>query len=117
MNKKIWAYFKIAGKFATSKKDKREFMLGAVGIRKDGTMVNSLNSPTWEPAREAHAEYKLTRKLGFDAPEVYIARVRKKDGKFANAKPCASCRKILSTRRVKRVYYTISDSEYGIWYP
>lgn len=116
MQRKIWNYFQMAGRMALSKQDRRTYLLGAIGVRNDGCMVSSMNGPSPVPTREVHAEYKLCRKLDHDAV-VYIARVRVGDGAFVNAKPCASCRKMLRSRRVKKVYYTISNTEYGIWYP
>jgi len=64
---KIWKYFKMAGSIATSKKDRRTYLLGAVAIRGDGCIVKSANGPSPVPAREAHAEYKLCKKLDHGA--------------------------------------------------
>lgn len=116
MNKKILNFFEVAAQTATSKNDRRSFLLGAIGIRNDGAMVRSLNSPTENKNRMAHAECKLCRKLDYYA-EVYVARVRMDTYEFAMARPCSSCRKILRTKRVKRVFYTITHNSYGIWYP
>jgi hypothetical protein len=114
--KKIWNYFEMAGKMATSKEDRRTYLLGAIGIRGDGTIVRSLNGPSRVPAREAHAEYKLCRKLDHGAT-VFVARIRVGDGTFGNARPCQKCRKMLQSRKVKKVYYTIAHNEFGIYYP
>lgn len=116
MKRKIWNYFEIAAKVALSKKDQRAYLLGAIGIRGDGVMVMSLNSPSQDPAREAHAEYKLCKKLDHGAV-VFIARIRISDSAFVNANPCKACRKILKSKKVKKVYYTIGPKEYGCYYP
>ena len=116
MNNKIWTYFELAGKMAVSKQDQRTYLLGAIGIRGDNAIVSSMNAPTPFPTREAHAEYKLVRKLDHGAT-VYVARIRTGDGAFANAKPCKDCMKVLKSRRVKRVYYTIGQNEFGCYYP
>jgi deoxycytidylate deaminase len=116
MQRKIWNYFEMAGRMAISKQDRRTYLLGAIGVRGDGTMVRSMNSPSPIPNREIHAEYKLCRKLDHGAT-VYIARIRVGDGAFVNAKPCLACRKVLRSRRVKKVYYTIGENEYGIYFP
>jgi len=117
MNKKILTFFEVAAKTATSKDDKRSFLLGAIGIRNDGAMVRSLNSPTENKNRKAHAECKLCRKLDYGAKEVYVARVRMDNFEFAMARPCSSCRKILKSKKVRKVFYTINNSQYGVWFP
>lgn len=117
MNRKILSFFEVAARTATSKVDKRSFLLGAIGIRNDGVMVRSLNSPTENKNRKVHAECKLCRKLDYGAEAVYVARVRLDNFEFGMARPCSSCRKILKTKRVKRVFYTISQNSYGVWYP
>jgi len=113
MNKKIFNFFEIAAKTATSKSDGRSFLLGAIGIRKDGTMVRSLNSPTQCPERQVHAECKLCKKLDFGAT-VYVARVRLDNFQFGLSRPCFSCQKIMRHKGVKKAYYTISPTEFGV---
>jgi tRNA(Arg) A34 adenosine deaminase TadA len=114
MNRKILSFFEVAARTATSKVDKRSFLLGAIGIRNDGVMVRSLNSPTENKNRKVHAECKLCRKLDYGAEAVYVARVRLDNFEFGMARPCNDCRKILKSKRVKKVFYTISQTSYGI---
>lgn len=114
MNRKIFNFFTVAAETATSKDDKRSFLLGAIGIRNDGAMVRSLNSPTENKNRMAHAECKLCRKLDYGAKEVYVARVRMDNFEFAMARPCSSCRKILKSKKVRKVFYTINNTSYGV---
>ena len=115
MNKKIFSYFEIAAKLAEKKSalDKRSFLLGAIGIRNDGTMVSTINGSSESPNRHAHAEKKLTRQLDHGAT-VYVVRTRLSDGSFAMARPCQPCFKALISKKVKTIYYSISDVEYGI---
>ena len=114
MNQKIWNYFEIAGKLATKKKDRRYYFLAALGIRSDGTAVSSVNgAPAEGPMREAHAEYRLSKKLDYGAI-VYVARVRIGDGTFGMAKPCLDCQKALRSRGVKKVYYTLGNDKFGV---
>lgn len=96
-----------------SRDDDRAFLLGAIAIRGDGAMVRALNSPTDLPSRQVHAEYRLSRKIDYDAT-VYVARIRLIDGKFGMARPCKNCMKALISKRVKKIYYTINHDEYGI---
>ena len=115
MSQKIWDYFEMAGKIAVSKEDRRSYLLGAIAIRGDGAIVAALNGPSQFPAREAHAEFRLARKLDVGAV-VYIARVKVGDGTFGNAKPCSSCRKILKAKGVNKVFYTLGPKEFGVLY-
>lgn len=110
---KIFSYFEIAGRIAKSKKDKRTFLLGAIGIRRDGAMVSAYNSAATSPTPAAHAEARLVKKLDHNAT-VYVARIALGTGEFAMAKPCHNCERALRSRGVKRVYYTIGPKEYGI---
>jgi hypothetical protein len=113
MNRRVFDYFEIAGKLASSRDDGRAFLLGAIGLRKDGAMVSAINAVAQSPNRQLHAEYKLSKKLDRGSV-IYVARVRLLDGEFAMAKPCHDCEKVLRSRYVRRVYYTIANNEYGV---
>lgn len=113
MNRKILNFFEIAARTATSKNDRRAFFIGAIGIRHDGVMVKAFNSPSENKNRCIHAEYRLSKKLDYDA-DVYVARVRMDDYEFGMARPCVSCQKILKTKKVKKVYYTINKDKFGV---
>lgn len=114
MNNKIFSYFEIAGRLALSKSDNRHYVLGAIAIRNDGAIVKSINSPVPEPTRLMHAEYKVCRKIDAGAT-VYVARMKCVDGKlvFAMSRPCHDCNKLLKSKKVKKVYYTIGPDEFG----
>jgi tRNA(Arg) A34 adenosine deaminase TadA len=113
MNIKIFNFFEIAGRIASKKDDRRSFLLGSVGIRSDGKMVSAINSPTELPNRMAHSEFRLSKKLDYGAT-VYVVRVKLCDGKFGLAKPCESCFRALKSKKVNKIYYTISHNEYGV---
>lgn len=116
MNNKVWHYLELAGRTAQKKDDDaRSYWIGALGIRGDGAWVTAANGPAPNKTREVHAEYRLARKLDHGAV-VYVARVRMCDGSFANARPCAACRKVLRSKKVKKVYYTRAKDEFGIMY-
>lgn len=105
--------FYIAALFAASRKDERNYMLGALAIRKDGAIVKSRNSPSMlETNPDAHAEAKLCKKID-KGSIVYVARVNKR-GHFAIARPCKHCMSKLRNKQVIRVYYTINDYEWGV---
>jgi tRNA(Arg) A34 adenosine deaminase TadA len=122
---------RLAAKYSLSNtKDERHFLLGAVGVRKDGRIVHARNDAILDtynrdkPCRfnvykrfpECHAENRLTRKLDFGAT-VYVARVRRGDGMLAMARPCVCCSAVLRAFRVKKVFYTIDPIKYGVWLP
>jgi hypothetical protein len=109
--RKIFYYLEIAGRIGIKRSDdKRQYWLGAVGERNDGTLVFSCNGPTPQPDRCSHAEYKLSKKLDYGAV-VYVARVLR-NGDFAMAKPCKNCIKVLKSKKVKKVYFTIGPNKY-----
>ena len=105
-------FFRRARKVAAKGKDCRSYRLGAVGVRRDGTIVKSKNIPNRLPEPSAHAEARLTRKLDRGAV-VYVVRIDR-EGCLTSARPCASCRHIMKVRGVKRCYYSINEIEYGV---
>lgn len=114
MRREIFDYFNIAGKLTTSKKDDRAFLIGAVAVRDDGTLVKAINSASEFPNRLLHSEYKIAKKCDVGAV-VYVARVRLLNGQFATAKPCFNCEKVLKHRGISKVYYTIDHlGSYGV---
>lgn len=121
----------LASKYAVLKHDDdRVFLLGAVGVRNDGRQVHAQNAPVLDTLKraewakqnvyrrfpESHAEVRLTRKLGFGAV-VYVARVMRANNDLAMARPCECCQNVLRAFKVRKVYYTISNNEWGIWDP
>jgi len=119
-------YLKMAAELAppTIDKDFRDYWLAAVGIREDGVMVSAKNGAasfrttikSYQLLPASHAEGRVLRKLG-KAGIVYVARVSKKDGSLAMARPCGMCQVKLRAAKTIKVYYSINDSQYGIWYP
>ena len=116
MRSSIQYYFNLAKEIAQSKSDKRFFLVGSVGVRKDGVIVGAPNAPTPEPERKTHSEYRTCQKLDHHST-VYVARILRKNGDYAIARPCYDCANVLRSKRVKKVYYTISPNEYGIFDP
>jgi len=113
MRSKTWRYFELAAEEAIKNQhDGRHYLLGCVAVRGDGAIVKASNGPTPVPTREMHAEYRVSKKLDYDAV-VYVARVLR-DGSFGSAMPCASCLKALASKRVKKVYFTISNDNFGM---
>lgn len=104
---------KMAAAMAVLKDDKRTHRLGAVGLRKDGTIVASSNAPNTEPLWATHAEARLVQKLDVGAT-VFVARVMK-DGSWAMAKPCHDCMLMLCGRGVRRVFWTTLDGYGCVW--
>ena len=93
--------------------ERRQFILGAVGLRNDGVFVQSRNLASPLPAPCHHAETRLARKLT-PGSTVWVARVSRRTGGWAMAKPCPNCERRLRSAGVDRVVYTIDDDEYGV---
>lgn len=104
-------FLNLAARISRIKRDSRNYFIGAVGIRADGTLVCAYNGAPPEPCPEHHCEFRLCRKLDRGAI-VYVARTGAY-GDWALSKPCDSCMLRLMSKKVRRVYYTISKGEYG----
>ena len=120
-------FFRMCAEVAASagEEDKRSFLLGAVAIRgRDQTVVRSPNGATHSSATNkdfrvvpsAHAEIRTLKKAG-KGSVLFVARILRRDGSYAMARPCGLCRVYLSSYETKLVYYTIDASHYGIWDP
>lgn len=95
--------------------NKKQYLLGAVAKRTDDAVVVSTNIFTKIPHSSGHAEARVLKKADIGCT-LYVARVTR-DGKWAISKPCENCQKLIRSRRVLKVYYTICENEFGIWYP
>lgn len=114
MRREIFDYFNIAGRLTSKRKDGRAFLIGAVAVRDDGTMVSAINSASEYPNRLLHSEYKIAKKCDVGAV-VYVARVRLLNGQFAMSKPCHNCEKVLKCRGISRIFYSIDHlGSYGV---
>ena len=108
-------YLELAGEIALKRINNRNFYIGALGIRNDQTIVVSKNESAREPTPAVHAEARLAKKLDYGAT-VYVARIKfakTNYAEYALAKPCYDCMRALKHKRVKRVYWTISNTEFG----
>jgi tRNA(Arg) A34 adenosine deaminase TadA len=103
----------VAVKNRSRKIDNRTFLLGAVGERRDGVLVSACNIAAPDYAPHHHAETRLARKLTPNST-VWVARIARKDGSWAMARPCAGCEMRLRQSGVKRVVYTIGPNEWGV---
>lgn len=105
---------RIAAEIADPSTDKnRKAFIGAVSIRKDGTLVysrNGGNPHSQGRMPSVHAEARVLRKSGYGAT-VYVARVLR-NGQFALAKPCGYCQAVLRARKVEMVYYTTGPNSW-----
>lgn len=109
---KIWDYLELAAKAARpNSRCLRNQYLGALAIRKDGAMVCSKNSSSIGTEPKVHAEYRVLQKAGWGST-LFVSRVRS-NGLLALARPCGYCMAAIRAFGVTKVYYTISDDEYG----
>ena len=92
--------------------DKRTHRFVACAVRKDGTAVYARNAAATHPMPSGHAEARVLRKAGKGAI-LYVVRVSK-NGAIRPARPCARCLALIRSKKVFRVIYSISDSEYGV---
>lgn len=114
----------LAASLAITKNPKEDFRahwMAAVGVRGDGTTVSSRNGSVislqchekgWS-FPQAHAEARVCRKMDYNGT-VYVARVSRGSGDLMLARPCYDCEMKMRSRFVKRVYYSVSNTEYGV---
>ena len=114
MRKSIFHYFKIAGQIATKREDKRQFYLAALGIRSsDNVIVKSYNGTAKDPTPNIHAEARCVKKLTPNSV-MYVARIMIGSGAFGCARPCCDCLSAIKNMGLRKVYYTIGNSRYGV---
>lgn len=112
---KVERYFRLAKSIALKGDTNniyRNHRLGAVGVRTDGVVVTANNIPCIQQDAHSHAEARLVRKLNCGS-EIYVVRILRSN-KLSNAHPCIKCQNAMRLRGIRRVYYSISDNEYGV---
>lgn len=107
---KIDKYFALAAKIATKETShRRKALIGAIGIRNDGAVVNAKNLPNQTHCPRVHAEALLCRKID-TGTVVFVARLNR-IGQYANSRPCIHCQIAMRQKGVKKCYYTINETE------
>lgn len=112
MSQKNLAKLIEAAIFAVKRLDQRIHRVGAIGLRSDGTLVKSKNSPSTQKEPLIHAEARLVQKLDVGST-VWVARLNR-SGDLALAKPCIHCEKALKHRGVKRVIYSTGPNSFQV---
>jgi cytidine deaminase len=102
----------IAATQGDSKNAHRQHRLAAIGLRNDGVIVGASNLCCRHKCPEAHAEYRVTKMLTANST-VFVVRVNR-NGQLAMAKPCHGCQSYMKNNGVRRCYYSINDTEYGV---
>jgi tRNA(Arg) A34 adenosine deaminase TadA len=106
---------RLAAYYAKMGDPRRDYYVGCVIQRNDGAIVHSYNSRAEFQNPNIHAEAKALRKTDVGAT-LYVARVTHTNI-LAHAKPCPRCQSRIRNKGISKVIYTISPSEYGVWYP
>ncbi|MCY7362138.1 MAG: hypothetical protein LH629_08760 [Ignavibacteria bacterium] len=109
-------YLKLALQIAKKGRTNKRHHLAAVAIRRDGSLIGRPNVRVQFPSPSAHAEARVLRLAGHGVEVLYVARIMA-DGSAGLARPCVDCQKAIRKAKVKKVIYTISTDEYGVWYP
>lgn len=113
----------------SSNDDNRKFWFGCLGVRNnDGVEVlskngsihllfsQSLNPNEMQRRAEYHAEGRVLKKMT-KGGSLYVARVSRQTGDLILSRPCGLCRAKIRSYRIDKVYYSINNIQYGIWYP
>ncbi len=110
---KITRHFALAAKAACKETThRRKALIGAVGVRNDGAVVSAKNLPNPNLNPRVHAEYLLCRKLD-DNAVVFVVRLTR-TGVYGNSRPCIHCQIAMRQKGIKKCYYTINETEYGV---
>ena len=97
--------------------------LGAIVVKNGNPISAGINREKNDPKNvppgfcTVHAEVDAMRQVServLNGAVLYVARIRR-GGDIGMAKPCLNCRNAVRAGGIKRVYYTISDNEYGVW--
>ena len=116
----ILYYLNEAAKVAIGRdieKQKRNFLLGSIGLRADGAIVRASNIHTDVPTPSAHSEWRTLRKMDKGSPYLFIARIRYLDMDWGMARPCKSCVLAIRDKGIERVYYTVAPNKYRSFKP
>lgn len=93
----------------------RKYCLGAVAKRLDGALVYAYNGRPLNVYAPSHAEFRLSKKLD-SSNTVFVSRINRNTGTIALARPCRACQIALKSKKVEKVIYSISETEYGVMY-
>jgi pyrimidine deaminase RibD-like protein len=99
----------------------KRWPLGAVIVRGGATQAvgySALKTVPQHPGSSVHAEAHALRRMNFDAHGcvMFVARKMRRGG-VGMAKPCPECQQLIRASGIKRVVYTISETEVGVWKP
>jgi len=98
----------------------KHYWLGCIGERNDGAVVVAKNLYCNCAKKEVHAEHRVMKKMD-KGGVLYVTRVHKAGFpdtlNFAMARPCFSCEFSIRAKKVKKVYYTINNNQFGVWTP
>jgi tRNA(Arg) A34 adenosine deaminase TadA len=140
MKSSVRDMFEIAARISEPRTDDdyiKNYWFGCVGIRgADDVMVVSKNLSVnlyipenrhdplkiYQKIASTHAESRVLKKMSTGG-NLYVARISKgpflKNGeyKYLMARPCNMCEQAIKSKKVERVYYTVSNKQFGIFYP
>lgn len=114
----------------TNEHDLRLFWIGALGMRKDGSIVKKRNIPlrlsgfaAHERNPFSHAEGRVIKAFRTSRIEstLYVARVLRESYNIGHttygmSRPCSHCQNVIRSAGIKRVFYTVSNFQYGVLY-
>lgn len=66
---------------------------------------------------EQDAILAIRKKIDLNGCTIYVARLRSPESKYGKvglSRPCNICQQVLLSYGIKKAYYTITDSEYGV---
>lgn len=106
------SYFKICERISRNS-DHHQHKIGAVVVNNGKVLSQGFNKMKTDPNsphpyKSCHAEFvaiKALPKKDLKNATIYVFR-QQRDGQYANAKPCMSCRKLIEASGIKKIIYT-----------
>lgn len=110
------SYFRICEKVSKFS-DHHQHKIGAIVVNNGKILSTGFNKMKTHPLsphpfKSCHAEFMAIKYLSqkdLKNATIYVLR-KSRDGKYANAKPCFSCRKLIEDSGIKKIIYTDTNS-------
>jgi len=110
------SFFRICKKVSEFS-DHHSHKIGAVVVKNGKIMSTGFNKLSTHPLslhpyKSCHAEFMAMKTLDKETLKdstIYVFR-QTKDGKYANSKPCPSCRALIEANKLAKIVFTVDNS-------
>ncbi len=120
---RIKKFFNKAKEIAITNGADKKFKHAAILFKGNSIVKSASNSTKTHPlptngntaiTNKLHAEQKcLYKTMNTEGLDLLVVRVNNQ-GDFAYSKPCSMCMKMITEKKLRRVYYSIGPNEFGV---